>query len=339
VAFDNPARRSFVSELVPERNLTNAVSLNSALMTGARVVGPAMAGLLVNTVGFGWCFAADALSYIAVLIALGRIRPAELRLPPVTPRKKGQVREGFRYARNVPELFVPLMMTAIIGTLAYNFPVVFPVFATRSLGGTETTFTLLYSVVAIGSLIGALATARRKSVTVRVVAIAAIAFGVMMTLLALAPDKAVAFPIGLIMGIASMSFMTSSTAIVQLESAPDMRGRVLALQAMVFLGSTPIGGPIVGWVVQQFGARYGLALGALSALAAGAWGLRVVGRQAAAQGAEVDATTRLVAELTPDDPEAMMAGPDLAELAEIEVAGEEPDYTRARRRRPLLPKL
>jgi MFS family permease len=130
-AFDNPARRSFVAEIVPERDINNAVSLNSALMTGARIVGPALAGLLVTTVGFGWAFLVDAISYIAVLIALWLMDPARIRRAPVTPRGRGQVREGVRYARSVPELWTPLVMMAIVGTLAFNFQTVLPLFTTR----------------------------------------------------------------------------------------------------------------------------------------------------------------------------------------------------------------
>jgi MFS family permease len=308
IAFDNPARRAFVTEMVPEDNITNAVSLNSALMTCARVVGPALAGVLVITAGYGWCFLADGFSYIAVLVTLWMMRPSELRPSPVTVRAKGQVRAGFRYARSVPDLWVPLLMMAVIGTLSYNFPVVFPLFATRSLGGTTTTFTLLYSVVAIGSLIGALAAARRTTITIRLVALAAIAFGSMMAVLTFVPFQALAFPVALLVGIGSMTFMTASTAIVQLRSDPEMRGRVLALQAMVFLGSTPIGGPIVGWVCQQFGPRYGVAIGAVAALGAGAWGLTrsrraVVGRLTPVDA--VDSVDDAVAEASLDLPPAL----------------------------------
>jgi len=297
VAFDNPARRAFVVEMVPEDAITNAVSLNSALMTCARVVGPALAGLLVATVGFGWCFVADALSYIAVLIALWMIRSSELRPSPVAARAKGQVRAGLHYARSVPDLWVPLVMMAVIGTLSYNFQVVFLLFAERSLNGTATTFTLLYAAVSIGSLVGALLAARRTSITVRVVAVAAVAFGSMMGVLTFVPNQALAYPVCLLVGIASMTFMTASTAIVQIRSDPEMRGRVLALQAMVFLGSTPIGGPIVGWICQNFGARYGLAVGALAALGAGLWGLSTV---RAARAERVAPVERLQPEVAAD---------------------------------------
>ena len=273
LAFDNPARRSFVVEMVPEGDIGNAVSLNSALMTGSRVIGPALAGLLVSTVGFGWCFLLDGVTYLAVLAGLWRMNPAELRQAPVTPRGKGQVREGLRYVRGVPELFVPLAMMVVIGTLAFNFQTVLPLFATRDLGGSDVTFTLLMSVVSAGSLVGALATARRRSVSVRGTGVAGAAFGASMALLAVAPTTPVAFVVGFLVGLSSIAFMTASTALVQLRARPSMRGRVLALQAMVFLGSTPIGGPIVGTIAQRWGARYSIALGATGALVAGLWGV------------------------------------------------------------------
>lgn len=279
-AFDNPARRSFVVELVPERDVTNAVSLNSALMTGARVVGPALGGLLVATVGYAWTFWLDGLSYLAVIAGLRMIDPAGIRRGPPVARGRGQVRAGLRYAWSVSELRVPLVMMAVIGTLAFNFQTVLPLFATRTLGGSDLTFSLLMSVVSIGSLLAALWSARRTSVSVHYVARAAVAFGVAIGVLALMPNQATAFAFAWVMGLTSILFMTASTAIVQLRADPAMRGRVLAIQAMVFLGSTPIGGPIVGWVSETFGARYGLGLGAIATVATGCYGLFVVRREA-----------------------------------------------------------
>ncbi|HEX6419743.1 MAG TPA: MFS transporter [Acidimicrobiales bacterium] len=278
MAFDNPARRSFVVEMVDPEHINNAVSLNSALMTASRVVGPALAGLLVTTVGYGWAFVVDGLSYTAVIAGLRMMRPAELHPAPVTPRARGQVRAGLRYVRSVPDLFVPMVMMAVIGTLSYNFQTVFPLFVTRDLGGSDATFTVLFSVVSVGSLAGALVTARRKDIEVRRVGHAALAYGAVMALMAVTPGLALALPLGVALGVASITFLVASTAIVQLKAAPEMRGRVLALQAMLFLGSTPVGGPIVGWVAEHLGARYGLGLGAAAALAAGAWGLAVAGR-------------------------------------------------------------
>jgi MFS family permease len=272
MAFDNPARRAFVVEMVDDTEVPNAVSLNSALMTSSRVIGPALAGLLITTVGYGWAFAADGLSYAAVLVSLRMMRPSELRPAPAAPAGRGQVRAGLRYVRDHPELAVPLVMMTVIGTLAFNFSVVFPLFVTRDLHGGDALFTMLFSVVSLGSFVGALLAARRTDVGVRDVAVAAMAFGVSMGLMAVAPNAAFAFPIGVLVGLASISFLTASTTIVQLRTDPSMRGRVLALQAMVFLGSTPIGGPIVGWIAEHVGARWSLAVGAAACLAAGAWG-------------------------------------------------------------------
>jgi MFS family permease len=279
MAFDNPARRSFVVEMVPEERINNAVSLNSALMTGSRVIGPALAGLLVTTVGFGWCFLLDAFSYLAVIAALWRMNPAELRQAPVTPKGKGQVREGLRYARSVPELWVPLVMMALIGTLAFNFQTVLPLFVTRDLHGSDVTFTWLLSVVSVGSLIGALASARRTAIDVRIVSRNAFVFGVGLAVLTFAPNQPSAFVVGFLVGLGSIMFMTAATAITQLAADPSMRGRVLALQAIVFLGSTPIGGPIVGAISETFGARYGIGLGAAATLAAAGFGLFTVRRR------------------------------------------------------------
>jgi MFS family permease len=256
MAFDNPTRRSFVVEMVPPDDMNNAVSLNSALMTSSRVVGPALAGLLVTTVGFGWAFLGDGLSYLAVLAGLWLMRPSELRPPPVTPKAKGQVRAGLSYVRHSPELFVPMVMMAVVGTLSYNFPTVFPLFTIRDLGGSDATFTMLFSVVSIGSLVGALVFARRTYVGVHRVSGAALAYGVALTAMAFAPNLGVALV------------------------------RVLALQAMLFLGSTPVGGPIVGWVAEEYGARWSIALGAAAALGAGLWGRAVMRGAPTTEGTE-----------------------------------------------------
>jgi predicted MFS family arabinose efflux permease len=258
--------------MVPVDDVHNAISLNSALMTSARVVGPAIAGLLVVTVGFGWCFLVDAFSYIAVLIALSMMRTQDLRPAPVTARAKRQVREGLRYVRDIDALWIPLIMMGVVGTLSYNFQTVFPLFTVRDLHGSASTYTILFAVVSVGALIGALSVARRRSISVRSVARASLAYGVALSVMTFVPNQPAAFVVGIALGITSIAFLTASTAIVQVEAAPEMRGRVLALQAMLFLGSTPIGGPIVGAVSEAFGARYAIALGAVAALAAGAWG-------------------------------------------------------------------
>ncbi len=276
-AFDNPARRTFVVEMVPPEDLANAVSLNSAVMTGSRVVGPAAAGALVLWVGYGWPFIIDAFTYVAVLAGIWRMRPEELYRSAPAAKAKGQVREGFRYIRSQPRLFVPLVMMALIGTFAFNFSVTVPLLVDGPLGGDTTTFTLLFSVLSLGSLIGALLTARRTEVTGRQLVASAAAFGLTMFLLAAAPGLTTAFPAAVLLGLASISFMTSSTAIVQVLAGPEYRGRVLAIQSMVFLGSTPIGGPLVGWISDVGGPRAGVAVGGLACLAAAVYGAKALG--------------------------------------------------------------
>ena len=272
MAFDNPARRAFVVEMVPEADVNNAVSLNSAVMTSSRIVGPALAGLLIATASYSWAFALDGLSYIAVIVGLWMMNPAELRPAPVAERGKRMVRAGLAYVRRVPDLWIPLAMMAIVGTLAFNFQVVLPLLVKRTFHGDDTTFTILFSIISIGSLIGALSTARRQRITIRHIIVASTAFGVSMLLLAVTPNLAWTYPIGMVVGWSSISFLTASTAIVQVQAAPEMRGRVLALQAIVFLGSTPIGGPIVGFVSQAWGPRAGIALGAFACLFAAGFG-------------------------------------------------------------------
>lgn len=275
-AFDNPTRRAFVVEMVPTEDLPNAVSLNSAVMTGSRVVGPAAAGALVVLFGYGWPFVIDAISYLAVIAGLIMMRPEELNASPPMAKAKGQVREGLRYIRSVPELFVPLVMMAIVGMFAFNFSVTIPLFVKGTLHGSNTTFTLVFSVLSLGSVIGALWTARRTEVTTHQLVTASAAFGVTMFLLAAAPSLWFAFPAALLLGLASIAFMTACTAIVQVLAGPEFRGRVLAIQSMVFLGSTPIGGPIVGWLSDVAGVRTGLVLGAVSCLVAAAVGARAL---------------------------------------------------------------
>ena len=281
-AFDNPARRSFVVEMVPTTHVQNAVSLNSALMTSARVIGPPIAGLLIVTAGYGWCFAIDGITYIAVLLAYWWMNTDEIVKNDAAPQAKGQIREGLRYVRSDVDLWVPLVMTAIIGTFAMNFPVVFPLFVKEELGGNDTTFTILYAVVALGSLVAALVTARRTSISHLDVIRGSMWFGVSLVVLAFSPSLATTFPASLFLGFASILVITTTTAMVQLNTTPVMRGRVLALQAMVLLGSTPIGGPILGVVCEEFGARVGFLVGAAACFVAVAWGTVMVRRAAEA---------------------------------------------------------
>ncbi|HKZ19016.1 MAG TPA: MFS transporter [Acidimicrobiia bacterium] len=273
-AFDNPARRSFVVEMVPRENLANAVSLNSTLMTTSRMIGPALAGVLIVTVGYGWCFLLDGASYLVVLAALRRMRPAEFFAEAPTPRSPGQIRDGLRYVASNSEQLVPLVMMAIVGTFAFNFTVTTPLLVTGPLGGSNQAYTLLVSTMSLGSVTGAIATARRRAIPFSHLIWSAVAFGIAMLALAMAPVLWVAYPIVFAVGLGSIAFMTTSTAMMQLQAEPRYRGRVLALQAMVFLGTTPIGSPLVGWMSDRFGPRTAIGFGAVACFVAAWFGAR-----------------------------------------------------------------
>jgi MFS family permease len=273
-ALDNPARRALVAELVAQEDVANAVGLNSAIMTGSRVVGPAVAGVVLTTAGPSWCFAVNAVTYAAVLAALFLIDRAELRSPPPVPRGKGQLREGLRYAWRTTELRLPLLLLAVVGTLAFEFQVTLPLLAERTFGGGPGTFTLLYSSMSAGSVAGALLIARRTDADTAYLAKAALWLGGLMVALALAPTLWLAVAVIVPVGGATILLVGGTNTLIQLRADPSMRGRVLALTAVVFLGSTPIGGPVAGYVSEHFGARYGVLLGAVSSLLVSVWVLR-----------------------------------------------------------------
>ena len=278
VSIDTTARRAFVVEMVDEDMVINAVSLNSAIMTGARVVGPVVAGILIAVVGYGWCFTLDALSYIGPTVALLMMRPSELRRAPVLVRAKHQVRDGLRYVRATPDLWLPIVMTAIISTFTFNFQVIMPLLVTDTFDSTPTVFTILFSVLSLGSLLGALWMARRASVNLTQTVLNATLLGVATLGVAAAPTLGIAFPLALVMGLGMTAFVASSTTNVQLAAEPETRGRVLALQSVVLIGATPIGGPILGVVCETWGARTGLVVGGVAALLAAAIGLWVTAR-------------------------------------------------------------
>jgi MFS family permease len=273
LAFDSPARRSFVSEMVPTEELPNAVVLYSTTINVSRVFGPALAGLLAVTLGFGWCFAIDAVSYVAVLACLLLMRPEELHRGPAKPRASGEVLEGLRYVASQPHLLTSFVMLAAVGTLAYNFAVTLPLFVTKSLHGSNGTFTVLYSILSLGSVVSALVVAHRGLVRLRHVILGAGSLGLAMLLLSVTPAVAAAVPAVFLVGMASILYMTSSTAIVQVETRPDLRGRVLALQTVLIGGSSLLGGPFSGWLADAAGARAPLVLGGAVCLLAAVFGL------------------------------------------------------------------
>jgi predicted MFS family arabinose efflux permease len=258
--------------MVPPEDVGNAVTLYSALVNSSRILGPTVAGALVITAGFGWCFALDAATYLAVLAALWMMRTNELRLVEVTPRGKGQVRAGLRYVRSVPDLWLPFVMLAVVGTLSYNFTVVFPLFVERTLHGTDASYTLVYALFSVGALVGAFVVADRRTVRVHDVVVGAAAFGVTMLVMAAAPTVAVTLPIVAVLGFTSITFMTAITAIVQIRADPRMHGRVLALQTVLLIGTTPIGGPVMGAVADAGGARIPLVVGGIAGLGAALFG-------------------------------------------------------------------
>ncbi len=272
LAFDNPVRRSFVSEMVRKEDVPNAVTLYSALVATSRIFGPALAGALVVTVGYGWAFTLDGISYVTVLIAIAMMRRAELRPADVAPRAKHQVRDGLRYVRQVPELRISFVMLGVIGVLSYNFSVTFPLLVTRALHGNDTTYTFVYSAFSVGSLIGALVVAHRNRVRFRMIVFGAAALGLAMAALSVVPSALAAFPVAILLGVASIAYMTATTAIVQIIARPNMHGRVLALQTVLLIGTTPIGGPLLGAMADAWGARVPVAVGAVGALGTAAYG-------------------------------------------------------------------
>jgi MFS family permease len=266
---DMPARQSFVMEMVGRKDLANAVSLNSVVVNAARVVGPALAGLLIATVGIGICFLVNAVSYVAVVVALVRMRAAELDRGAPIPRKKGQLREGFRYVWSKPDLRVPLLLMAVVGTIAYNFSVTFPLIVHRVFHGGAGVYGVLFAVMGTGAVAGGLVVAAKARATRELLAAATVGFGLAMFAAAYMPSLPLEIAVMLPVGAMSTTFIATSNSLLQLSASREMRGRVMALFAITFLGSTPIGGPFIGWFAQEFGPRSALALGAGSTLAAG----------------------------------------------------------------------
>ncbi len=277
-AMDNPVRRTLVVDLVGPDDVPNAVALNSSLMTGSRVIGPSVAGALITGVGVEWCFVVNAVTYVAVLVALQRMDRAQIRSSPKVAKASGQLVEGLKYVWSEPRLKLPILLMTVVGTLAFEFQVTLPLFAERTLDGGATTFTLLYSLMSLGSVVGALAIARRRDVSTHLLAWSAIWLGAAMGVLALAPNVVLAAIAVVPVGVATIVLISGSNSVIQLRATPEMRGRALALTAVVFLGSTPVGGPIAGWVSENFGAPAGIWLGAVASVIAGVLVLRELKR-------------------------------------------------------------
>ena len=276
--LDNPARQSFVREMVKDEQVRNAVSLNSVLVNVARAVGPALAGVLIAKVGVGACFFINAASFLAVILAYSAMNTALLTPSEPVIRAPGQLREGLRYVRSTPGLLIPLLMMAIVGTLTYEFQVTLPSLAAQTFGTGAVNFGLVTSAMGLGAIGGGLASASHTSYGIKPLTTAVFAFAITDLFVALAPSIALASIALVAVGAASIWFLSTGNATLQMNAAPEMRGRVMALWAVAFLGTTPIGGPIIGIIAQSWGARWALAVGALSAMAAGVLGLLALRR-------------------------------------------------------------
>jgi MFS family permease len=263
-AIDNPTRQTFVMEMVGPDRLTNAVTLNSVVMNAARITGPAIAGVLIYTVGIATCFLVNAASYLAVLAALMMMRRDELLPGERLARRKGQVMAGLRYVRATPAVRTPLLMVLVIGTLAYNFTVTLALLARFTFHSGAGGYSAMSSVFGAGAVVGGLVAASRSRPTGRRLGMVALAFGSVLVLCALMPDLPAELAALAVMGAFSITFIATANTTLQLTAPPDMRGRVMALYAVAFLGSTPIGSPIVGWVSQAYGPRVGIGLGGVA---------------------------------------------------------------------------
>jgi MFS family permease len=277
LVIDNPSRQTFVMEMVGPDNLKNAVTLNSTLVNVARVVGPSIAGVLIVSVGVGDCFLINAASYVAVLIALKAMRGSELHPAAIVLKAPGQIKAGLNYVKNEPKLRATLLMMLIIGTFAYEFPVILPLFATKTLHGQATTYSIMTSCMGVGAVVGGLYTAGRAKVSQRELIVVALLFGISLLVTSLAPNAISAYILLVIAGALSVLFISMGNSTLQLTSDPSMRGRVMSLWSIAFQGTTPIGGPIIGAIADHSNPRVGMAVGGLSTIVAGAVGV-VAGR-------------------------------------------------------------
>ncbi|MGA0567978.1 MFS transporter [Rathayibacter sp. KR2-224] len=272
-AFDAPARQTFVGDLVGPKLLGNAVALNSASFNAARLIGPAVAGLLTAAVGAGWVFLINAASFAAVLASLNFMRLERLHASKRAARTRGSLVEGFRYVRGRPDLIAIFTMVFLIGTFGLNFPIFVASMASTVFHKGAGEYGILSSVMAVGSVVGALLAARREKPRASLLAVAAIIFAIGCLAAAAAPGYWIFGAMLAVVGVASQTFNTTANGVVQLSTDPLVRGRVMAIYMAIFMGGTPIGAPIVGWVADAFGPRWALVVGGASGVAAAAVGI------------------------------------------------------------------
>ncbi len=268
-AFDAPARQAFVTEVVPPSRLRAAISLNAAVMQATRLIGPAIASLLIVKAGTGWVFAVNAGCYLGPTAGLLLLRPSDLDPAPVAPRAPGAVRTAARYVRQRPDVLWTLFLVGVVGTFGLNFPITLTAMAKSAFGGTASTYGLFNIVLAVGSSAGALLAAAGRRPRQRVIVTAAAAFGLLQVTAAFSPGMAAFLSLIAAMGFVNLVFQAMANASVQLAVDPTLRGRVMGLYMLVFMGGTPIGAPLIGAVTSHLGARAGMAAcGAVPALAA-----------------------------------------------------------------------
>jgi MFS family permease len=290
--FDNPARQTFMMEMVGRDDLPNAVSLNTVVMNASRVVGPAIGGVIITVFGLGICFFVNAASYVAVIIGLAMMRVVELHRTEPVERAKGQVRDGFRYVWRTPALRNVLLAVALIGIFAYNFTVTLALLAKVTFHGGAGTYAVLTSCMGAGAIVGGLLTAHRSRPTPRLLQVLALVFGGLLAAVALAPTLVAAGLLIALMGAASIGFIATANATLQLTADPGMRGRVMALYAMAFLGTTPIGAPLVGAIAQWTDPRIAMLTGATATIIAA--GLLMWRHQAGLRGGASDSEVHLI---------------------------------------------
>ncbi|MCL1960314.1 MAG: MFS transporter [Desulfovibrionaceae bacterium] len=282
-AFDAPVRQTFVGELVADQDLHNAVALNSTSFNAARMIGPAVAGLLITAIGTGWAFLFNGASFVAVLISLAFLRIAELRPIARAKRATGGFAEGIRYAWGRPDLKATLVMLFLIGTFGLNFPIFISTMAVGAFHTDAHGYGILSSIMAIGTVMGALLGARREQPRFSLLLTGAAVFGAGCALAALAPGYWFFAGALVIIGVATMTITNTSNSLMQLTTEPAMRGRVMALRLGIGLGGTPIGAPIVGWVANHWGPRWALGVGAASGFMAALVAVLALGRRARRQ--------------------------------------------------------
>ena len=265
-ALDNPVRQTFVAEMVPPASLPNAVGLNSASFNAARLIGPGVSGLLIAVVGPGWIFIINAVSFAATILSLTLMRKDQLHEMPHASRGKGQIREGLAYVRGRSDIVTIMVVVGVVGALGLNFQMTSALMVREVFGKDAGEYGILGSIMAIGSLGGALLAARRRQPRVRLVLASAFAFGVTSGLMAIMPTYELFALMTIPMGFASLTMMTAANATVQMSTDPAFRGRVMSLYMMIFLGTTPIGAPIVGWIGETFSARWAVGIGSISAI-------------------------------------------------------------------------